>query len=126
MSPSLDNLCLAQLTPATNGIHEVKSNELKKGRYTEIKELNGNHGSEDTALNGTHDQKGVELPVVDGTNDVKTTELYSDLKNFDVDFKRFYGIEPTQVDRRFVATLSDLTYLPKVTLPFFSYFGPDD
>lgn len=122
MSPSLDNLRLAQLTPATNGTHEVKSNELKKGRYTEIKELNGNHSIEDTALNGTHDREGVELPIVNGTNDVKTTELYSDLKNFDVDFKRFYGIEPTQVDRRFVATLSDLTLCSQGNFAFVRLF----
>ncbi|MCJ1247109.1 hypothetical protein MMC30_004320 [Trapelia coarctata] len=117
MSPSLDNSCLVQLPHATNGIHEVKSKELKNGYYIEIKELNGNHDIEDEAPNGTHDREGVELPVVNGTDDVKTKELYSDLKNFDVDFKRFYGIEPTRVDRRFVATLSKLTYLPKFDNP---------
>jgi hypothetical protein len=55
-----------------------------------------------------------------GTYDVINKELYGDLKKFHVEFKRFYGSEPVHVDREFVITLSDLSYLPKV--PYFHPF----
>lgn len=71
------------------------------------------------AVDGTHDvaKNGATK------NDVTKMELYADLKKFDVDFKRFYGIEPKYVDRRFVIELSELSYLPKVLPPL--PFGPD-
>lgn len=69
------------------------------------------HGIHDAAKNGVT------------KDDVTKTELYTDLRKFDVDFKRFYGIEPAHVDRRFVITLSELSYLPKVPPP--SSFRPD-
>ena len=113
MFPSLDNPCIVQLSAATNGTYKVKSKELKDTHHIETKELHSDNDIEEGGSNYT----SVELPVVNGTSDVKTKELYSDVKSFDVDFKRFYGIEATRVDRRFVATLSDLTYLPKVHSP---------
>ena len=48
-------------------------------------------------------------------------ELHSGLKRLNIDFERFYGIKPSKVDRRFVITLSDLTYLPKVSNQYFFF-----
>lgn len=93
---------------------------MKDTHNIEIKELNGADHIEENAPNGTQDPESAELPTANGTDDIMTKELYSDLKSFNVDFKRFYGTEPTRVDRRFVATLSDLTYLPKVPSVHFS------
>ena len=51
---------------------------------------------------------------LNGNHGLGTQELYSDSKAVEVDFKRFYGLEPRHVDRRFTVKLSDLSYLPKV------------
>ena len=54
--------------------------------------------------------------VFDGAPEVKQRELHSNRRIVHVDFERFYGIEPTRVDREFDLVLSDLTYLSKVGL----------
>lgn len=50
--------------------------------------------------------------------DAKERELHSNLRKIHVEFEKFYGVEPTYVDRRFDIVLSDLSYLPKVCSPF--------
>lgn len=49
------------------------------------------------------------------TFDVKETELHAPKKSKNVNFEDFYGLRPTRVDRRFDVTLSDHSYLPKVS-----------
>ena len=46
--------------------------------------------------------------------DAQREELHSSAKKFHVDFKKFYGIDPTHVDRNFKLNLSEMSYLPKV------------
>ena len=60
----------------------------------------------------------IELsPAINSTHDMINKEMHIDVKKFDVDFKKFYGIQPQYVDRKFAVTLSDLSYLPKVPAP---------
>jgi hypothetical protein len=62
-------------------------------------------------------------PVQDGSNDsygAKDDEIHTHKNRVHVDFTEFYGIEPTQVDRRFDLTLSDLSYLPNVCFSIIS------
>jgi len=65
----------------------------------------------------------VETPQValhkpfNGVREIKNKEIHNNPKLVHVDFKDFYGIQPTNVDRRFDLTLSDLSYLPKVENP---------
>jgi hypothetical protein len=54
--------------------------------------------------------------ISNGADDAKESELYSKVRQVDVDFKRFFGVGPARVDRRFTLTLSEQTYLPKVIL----------
>ena len=42
-------------------------------------------------------------------------EMHSRLKKLSINFERFYGIKPSRMDRRFIITLSDMSYLPKVS-----------
>jgi hypothetical protein len=53
--------------------------------------------------------------VQNDTFDVKQSELQATKKTNIVDFEAFYGIKPTRIDRRFNVTLSDHSYLPKVS-----------
>ena len=70
------------------------------------------------AANGTREVANHDASKNDVIQrDIAKTELYTESRKFDVDFKRFYGIEPKHVDRRFVISLSGLSYLPKVLLP---------
>ena len=52
--------------------------------------------------------------VVDSLPEVKQKELHSNRQIVQVDFERFFGIEPARLDRTFDSTISDSTYLPKV------------
>ncbi|KFY93014.1 hypothetical protein V500_03958 [Pseudogymnoascus sp. VKM F-4518 (FW-2643)] len=49
--------------------------------------------------------------------DEKSKEMHNNTNRVPVDFTKFYGIKPTNVDRRFDLILSDLSYLPKVNKP---------
>ncbi len=53
--------------------------------------------------------------TVDGAQDAKQNELHNYQHEVHIEFEKFYGMKPTHVDRRFDLTLSDLTYLPRVT-----------
>jgi hypothetical protein len=70
------------------------------------------------AINGIHELANHDAIENDTVQEnIAKTELYTELRKFDVNFKRFYGIEPKHVDRRFMISLSELSYLPKVLLP---------
>jgi hypothetical protein len=82
---------LAQLSVAFNGTHDGRKND---------------------AANGIAENHNADKEI--SKNAITRTELFTELRQFDVDFKKFYGIEPAHVDRRFVIKLSELSYLPKV------------
>jgi hypothetical protein len=46
----------------------------------------------------------------------KKSEMYTHVRQLDVEFKQFFGTEPSIVDRRFILTLAEQSYLPKVIL----------
>jgi hypothetical protein len=61
------------------------------------------------------DLTSMALPrLVNGTKSVKNAEPDCQARKLDVEFKQFYGVEPSRVDRRFTLTLSEQSYLPKV------------
>jgi len=59
-------------------------------------------------------------PLVNGTKatnkdvESKMSEMFSQIEQVDIDFKRFFGVKPTRVDRRFTLKLTEQMYLPKV------------
>lgn len=54
------------------------------------------------------------LKKADGARDLRNKEMNNNPNRIHVNFDEFYGIKPTNIDRRFDLVLSDLSYLPKV------------
>ena len=52
-----------------------------------------------------------------GAREIRNKEMNNNPNKIHVNFDEFYGIKPTNIDRRFDLTLSDLSYLPKVHHP---------
>lgn len=44
-------------------------------------------------------------------------EMHTALQKNNIEFRDFFGIEPSRVDRRFSIKLSEFSYLPKVISP---------
>ena len=57
------------------------------------------------------------LKTANGAKDPKASERFTDARELDVEFARFFGVKPTRVDRRFKLRLTEQTYLPKVSYP---------
>ena len=64
-------------------------------------------------------RNGFAASATDGTTDSTEAEMHSMEKESHVEFEAFYGIKPKRVDRGFLVSLSEQSYLPKVSLPPF-------
>ena len=69
-------------------------------------------------MSGLH-RNGFAASATDDTTDSTEAEMHSIEKESHVEFEAFYGIKPKRVDRGFLVSLSEQSYLPKVSLPPF-------
>ncbi|PYH89980.1 hypothetical protein BO71DRAFT_93366 [Aspergillus ellipticus CBS 707.79] len=56
-------------------------------------------------------------PFVENWKDVQITGFHDPERTVNVDFKKFFGVDPRHVNRNFNITLTDLTYQPKIHDP---------
>lgn len=65
------------------------------------------------------DNVTTNLETENGVNGKHTDEMHTGVRTLEVDFERFFGIEPSKVNRSFSLTLAEQSYLPKVVSHLF-------